>query len=255
MGLLAGAVFLAAACGSTKLRVSPKDGAADSASGGALGTGGTGTGTLGSGGTAVTTIPGGGGGVGSGGSTPGITGSGGRGSGGVGSGGSSSGGGNPGTGGSPGSGGSTGVGGASLDAAAVDVARDQAAILDTAAAVDAGDAPPPMDGGPDMPVPPSDVRMDLAPPDSSPSSCAQATTQTECEARTDCHAVFFDLGGCACAALGCCVRFDHCGDGATAACTGTAFCKMMAPHCEGPYLIAYKDSCYEGCVLGTDCAP
>jgi hypothetical protein len=281
MPLLAGAAFLVAACGSTKLQMSPKDGADDSASGGALGTGGTGTGTGGSGGTGGGLT--GSGGAGSGGTTGGIIGTGGRGSGGVGSGGIGSGG-HPASGGSPGSGGTT------RDAAAIDVARDQAESLDTAATVDGGDAcgpgypvgssrpqgdgcntcycqsggswlcttkqcPAPVDGGPDAPMPPDDAALDVAPPDGVPGSCAEAKTQEACAARADCHPVFFDPGGCACLALGCCTQFEHCGDGATAVCTGTPLCKMAEPHCEGPYVIAYTDSCYEGCALGTDCAP
>jgi hypothetical protein len=286
MALLAGALLLAAGCGSTKLRVSPQDGAADTGSGGALGTGGTGAGTLGSGGTAVTTIPGSGG-VGSGGTTPALTGSGGRGSGGAGSGGS------PSTGGSPGRGGSPGTGGAFQDAAAVDVPRDQALPPDTGAAVDAGEGCGPgyplgssrpagdgcntcicnaggiwactllycppndaaVDKPSDAPAPEKDAAKDAAAVDSGPSGCAEVKTEEACAARADCHAVYFDPGGCACLALGCCAQFDQCGDGATAACTGTALCKRVEPHCEGPYVIAYLESCYEGCVLRIDCAP
>jgi hypothetical protein len=288
MALLAGAVLLASACGSTRPQVGTQDGATVSASGGALGAGGTVAGTLGSGGHAGS---GGGptgsgaaasGGAGSGGTTGGIIGTGGRGSGGVGSGGIG-GGGHPASGGRPGSGGTT------RDAAAIDLAQDQAGGLDTAA----GDAeifcgpgypvgssrpqgdgcntcycqsggswlcttkqcPAPVDGGPDAPMPPDDAALDVAPPDGGPGSCAEAKTQEACVARADCHPVFFDPGGCACLALGCCTQFEYCGDGATAVCTGTALCKMAEPHCEGPYVIAYTDSCYEGCALGTDCAP
>jgi hypothetical protein len=84
--------------------------------------------------------------------------------------------------------------------------------------------------------------------------CSDLTTQAACDTRSDCHSVFVDPGNCACAALGCCARFQACADGDKADCTGPALCKMMEPYCEGPYVIAFEGSCYEGCVKRTDCA-
>jgi hypothetical protein len=84
--------------------------------------------------------------------------------------------------------------------------------------------------------------------------CGDITTQAACDARGDCHSVFVDEKNCACLALGCCARFQACADGDKADCTGPALCKMMQPYCEGPYVIAFEGSCYEGCVQQTDCA-
>jgi hypothetical protein len=88
-----------------------------------------------------------------------------------------------------------------------------------------------------------------------PAPCAVATTKEACEARSDCHAVFVDDRACACAGLGCCARFSRCADGASAVCKAPPItCDAVAPHCEGPYVVAYSDSCYEGCVQSSDCA-
>ncbi len=256
IALLAGAMMLAAACSSTKPRVSPKDGAADSASGGhgGLGAGGTVTGTLASGGRVGT-------------------------SGGSAGGGSSGGGGNPGT------------GGTSLDAAQADLAHDQAGGQETPAAVEAGagcgpgypvggSRPqgdgcntcycqsggtwsctskvclPPVDGGTDAPadvaLPPNDAGQDIAAGESGAAGCVQLGSQEQCQARADCHAVFFDPGGCDCATLGCCAGFRRCAEG-PAMCSGYPFCTQVAPHCEGPYVVSYTSACYEGCVLASAC--
>jgi hypothetical protein len=88
-----------------------------------------------------------------------------------------------------------------------------------------------------------------------PLTCAQVTTATECEARNDCHSVFVDNHNCACAALGCCARFNRCADGDKAMCAGTPLCKSVSPYCEGPFVVAYTATCYEGCVQKKDCAP
>ena len=101
-----------------------------------------------------------------------------------------------------------------------------------------GGAPPP-DGGS---------------PDASPPKCSEVTTQAACDARDDCHSVFEDPGTCGCASLGCCAHFKSCADGNWASCLGPASCEMMEPFCEPPYVIAYKDLCYEGCVQQDDCA-
>jgi hypothetical protein len=89
-----------------------------------------------------------------------------------------------------------------------------------------------------------------------PAPCAAATTKEACEARPDCHSVFVDNRDCQCAALGCCARFSRCAAGATAVCKAPPItCDAIAPTCEGPYVVAYADSCFEGCVQSSDCAP
>jgi hypothetical protein len=86
-------------------------------------------------------------------------------------------------------------------------------------------------------------------------TCAQVTTLAQCELRTDCHSVFVDPGTCGCAAVGCCAHFSRCAAGDKARCTGMPACMIVAPHCEGPYVVAYADTCYDGCVQQKDCAP
>jgi len=90
---------------------------------------------------------------------------------------------------------------------------------------------------------------------SCPAPCSAATTLDACEARTDCHSVFQDPGTCGCASAGCCEHFLRCADGDKAMCTGTPLCKIGTPLCDGPYVVAYTATCYEGCVKQTDCAP
>src|SRR6185503_14110746 len=81
-----------------------------------------------------------------------------------------------------------------------------------------------------------------------PGSCAAATTLAECDAKDDCHSVFVDPQGCGCAALGCCARFSFCANGNAAVCDAMITCRRAAPYCEGPYVISYVGTCYEGCV-------
>jgi hypothetical protein len=95
----------------------------------------------------------------------------------------------------------------------------------------------------------------LCPAIACPASCATVTTLSECEARADCHSVFVDPGTCGCAPLGCCARFNRCADGNTASCNGNPSCDIVTPHCEGPYVVSYTATCYEGCVQAKDCAP
>jgi hypothetical protein len=95
----------------------------------------------------------------------------------------------------------------------------------------------------------------VAPSDALAGTCSALTTQTACEARSDCHAVFNDPNNCACAALGCCAKFSKCASGARANCSGPATCNTVTPHCEGQYTVAYANSCFEGCVKSTACAP
>jgi hypothetical protein len=91
---------------------------------------------------------------------------------------------------------------------------------------------------------------------SCPAPCSNLTTLAACDARTDCHSVFFNPTGCGCIGAGCCAVFSRCADGAKATCTGTPTCQMATPHCEAPaYVVSYTASCYEGCARPTECAP
>lgn len=88
-------------------------------------------------------------------------------------------------------------------------------------------------------------------------SCTLATTQTECDARAECHSVFVDPGTCGCMAIGCCAQFSRCADGATAQCTppSAQMCDAPEPFCESPaFVVSYAGYCYEGCVRSEDCA-
>jgi hypothetical protein len=86
--------------------------------------------------------------------------------------------------------------------------------------------------------------------------CSSETTAAACDARAACHSVFFDPQTCRCAALGCCAHFSACADGPQAVCKSAAIlCNSAPPHCEGQYVIAYSNGCYEGCVRMTECAP
>ncbi len=85
--------------------------------------------------------------------------------------------------------------------------------------------------------------------------CSSLTTRDACDARSDCHSVFQDRGNCGCAPAGCCTAFSRCADGGKARCSGTIKCVVAPPSCEGPYVVSYTDTCYEGCVLSTECGP
>jgi hypothetical protein len=96
--------------------------------------------------------------------------------------------------------------------------------------------------------------IDGGAPDGAAAKCTEVSTQAECDARPDCHAVFEDPGTCGCASPGCCARFKRCTVGGTADCLGPAMCEMMAPNCELPYVVAYTGLCYEGCVKEDQCS-
>jgi hypothetical protein len=82
------------------------------------------------------------------------------------------------------------------------------------------------------------------------------TTLAACDARSDCHSVFEDPGTCGCASPGCCAHFARCANFDRAHCmSGVTVCTALPPHCEQPYVVAYVDTCYEGCVRATDCMP
>jgi hypothetical protein len=77
-----------------------------------------------------------------------------------------------------------------------------------------------------------------------------------CTQSPSCHPVFYDPGTCDCAASGCCTRFSNCAEGKQADCAGPATCLTDSEvYCEAPYVLSYRDSCYEGCVLADECAP
>jgi hypothetical protein len=87
-----------------------------------------------------------------------------------------------------------------------------------------------------------------------PSKCS-GLDATACAMNGSCHAVYQPGAACGCATPGCCTFFSFCADGATATCSGTPTCEQVEPLCEGDYVISYTGSCYEGCVLSSECAP
>ena len=268
IGLMVAGLLAAIACDSEHRGLVVSDGAVERGAG----TGG-GSGTGGAAGN--TSVGGGGGSAGAGG--------GGSGSGGMVSGGSTGSGG-------MGSGGILGTGGTVKDAAVLDGARDQAQGQDALISVDAGDGcgsgypvgstrpqgdgcntcfcesggwwmcttrqcPTPSDGGLDAPADTGTGPKDVAAAETASTACAQLTSQVACETRGDCHALFADPGTCDCAMIGCCMAFNRCADGGKALCTGNPQCEMMTPQCGSNYVVAYTASCYEGCVLASECAP
>jgi hypothetical protein len=86
-------------------------------------------------------------------------------------------------------------------------------------------------------------------------NCSAAINLADCDARPACHPVFIDLLVCGCAAAGCCTHYQRCAEGKKATCSPPAGfgCLIQQPHCEGPYVVGYTSSCYEGCVRATDC--
>lgn len=89
-----------------------------------------------------------------------------------------------------------------------------------------------------------------------PGTCSLVTTDAECQARIDCHSVFFDPGTCGCAASGCCARYSFCADGGWAQCNPVPLaCAIATPYCQSPYVVSYRNNCFEGCVRQTECMP
>ena len=280
IGLLVGAMLagaLSSGCGTNNSGVLTGTGGSAGAGGSTQGTGGstasggssasggitTGFGGIASGGIASGGI--GSGGVGSGGVTSGGIASGGVGSGGIASGGIASGGISSG---GIGSGG-IGSGGVASGGVAFGGARD-------AGGTSPGGCPAgqmwcegctPGTGScadicPSLVCPGADAgciggtcALDARPSDATAQSCTLITTQTECDGRSDCHSVFESANNCGCSAPGCCTHFSRCADGAHANCSGTASCKIATPYCETPYVLAYTNNCYEGCVQQSACAP
>ena len=86
--------------------------------------------------------------------------------------------------------------------------------------------------------------------------CVQSGSQSACDANPACHSVFLDPQNCSCdAGPGCCAAFHHCAEDPGAQCYGGVSCAVTMPACEGPYAVAYRSDCYEGCVARSDCAP
>ena len=96
---------------------------------------------------------------------------------------------------------------------------------------------------------------DAASGDVSTGACSQLTLLADCQARSDCHAVYMDQVTCGCATVGCCIHFNRCADGGKAVCTppATFGCTIAAISCVGSYVTSYTTDCYEGCVLPSEC--
>lgn len=90
--------------------------------------------------------------------------------------------------------------------------------------------------------------------DTGVAACSALTTEADCRTRSDCHPLFSDPRTCGCATLGCCAVFSKCAEGKADCKVPAQFtCTMPQPYCEGPYVLAYRAGCYEGCVRSTDC--
>jgi hypothetical protein len=83
--------------------------------------------------------------------------------------------------------------------------------------------------------------------------CASLVDAASCNARPDCHAVYQPMTACGCAAVGCCTFFSSCASGKPYCKNDQLTCRAAPPACEGPYVVAYANGCYEGCVLATAC--
>lgn len=79
--------------------------------------------------------------------------------------------------------------------------------------------------------------------------------EASCDASAGCHAVYVDSDVCGCPTPGCCATFLRCAWG-PADCAGLDLsCRAQAPLCQGPYVISYEGTCYEGCALREACNP
>jgi hypothetical protein len=90
--------------------------------------------------------------------------------------------------------------------------------------------------------------------DAASGSCDTVTTQAACDNRSDCHSVFVDPNNCKCATAGCCAQFNSCANGGRANCDGQVVCGAKTPYCAGPYVVSFTSTCFEGCVLQSECA-
>lgn len=95
--------------------------------------------------------------------------------------------------------------------------------------------------------------VDAGSADAAAPACSQLTTQSACDLRADCHAVFTSGSICSCDGGSCCMQFSRCADGNKADCAGPALCDAMTPRCPAPYAVGYAGSCYEGCVRQSAC--
>jgi hypothetical protein len=90
-----------------------------------------------------------------------------------------------------------------------------------------------------------------------PAPCAEATTQTACDVRADCHSVFGKCLTCDCLPPACLVGFVKCADGGKASCMGPLTCQTAPPDCSSTttttYVVSYAAGCYEGCVRPSEC--
>jgi hypothetical protein len=78
--------------------------------------------------------------------------------------------------------------------------------------------------------------------------------ENSCGSTTGCHAVYEDPGTCDCVPAGCCTRFKSCAAGPAVCTQPQLTCERAAPECDGPYVVSYKNGCYEGCVKAQECA-
>ena len=91
--------------------------------------------------------------------------------------------------------------------------------------------------------------------DAASGTCGTLTTQAACDNRSDCHSVFVDPNNCKCSTAGCCAQFSRCANGGRANCNGNnGVCGAKTPYCAGPYVVSYTSTCFEGCVLQSECA-
>jgi hypothetical protein len=108
---------------------------------------------------------------------------------------------------------------------------------------------------PDAALDTSTSSPDSAASDAPGGACSSLTLLADCQARSDCHAVYLDQITCGCASVGCCIHFNRCADGGKAVCTAPATfgCTIAAISCVGAYVNSYTTNCYEGCVLPSEC--
>jgi hypothetical protein len=83
--------------------------------------------------------------------------------------------------------------------------------------------------------------------------CADLQDGRDCIARGDCYPVFTSDEPCN--NICCASHFARCEQGYEAHCRGTPVCQLLEPNCVGPFVVAYSGSCYDGCVLISECAP
>jgi hypothetical protein len=87
--------------------------------------------------------------------------------------------------------------------------------------------------------------------------CSSVTDQLSCAARIDCHPVFNKCPTCDCPATGCAVDYFVCASGGKASCQApTSVCGAEPPPCEAHgYVLSWVGTCFEGCVLPSECGP